>query len=298
MSSRDRFFCAAAAQARGEPVSGTASRVDRWLLLEAPGPWGSRALPETRDIDDGTLRALQLRAKTAHARTLLIRQRAHASLGRGTRRVFVADSRAGHELLLTRLVDDADLADLILPFEGDAAGWKPADALVGVCTHGSHDTCCAVRGQPVAAALTRSHPDITWETSHLGGDRFAANALVLPGGHYLGQLLADSAPAVVDTLLAGERPDPFYRGRSCWSTPVQAALTFASTELRMPALDQLHPSHVDAVGDKRWLITVQVGTVRSIEVEIAQTQGPESSPLTCHAQQSAPVPHWELKSLH
>ena len=43
-----------------------------------------------------------------------------------------------------------------------------------VCTHGVHDTCCAVRGRPVAAALARRWPEATWECSHVGGDRFAA----------------------------------------------------------------------------------------------------------------------------
>ena len=61
-----------------------------------------------------------------------------------------------------------------------------------VCTHGRHDTCCAERGRPVAAALAAAHPELTWEVSHIGGDRFAANALVLPHGLYYGRLDADS----------------------------------------------------------------------------------------------------------
>ena len=65
-----------------------------------------------------------------------------------------------------------------------------------MCTHGRHDACCAERGRPVAAALTAARPEQTWEVSHVGGDRFAANLLVLPEGLYYGQVTADEAPGL------------------------------------------------------------------------------------------------------
>ena len=57
-----------------------------------------------------------------------------------------------------------------------------------VCTHGKHDPCCAKYGRPVAAALDHQWPERTWETSHLGGDRFAGNVLILPIGIYYGRV--------------------------------------------------------------------------------------------------------------
>ena len=92
-------------------------------------------------------------------------------------------------LLLTstfETLEDLAQIDLDAVSRGEAPDWPRLDGpLFGVCTHGRHDACCAERGRPVAAALTASHPDETWEISHMGGDRFAANMVVLPGGALL-----------------------------------------------------------------------------------------------------------------
>ncbi|HEU5385864.1 MAG TPA: sucrase ferredoxin [Streptosporangiaceae bacterium] len=50
-----------------------------------------------------------------------------------------------------------------------------------VCTNGKRDRCCAVRGRPVAAAIADATGWDTWESSHLGGHRFAATALLSCG---------------------------------------------------------------------------------------------------------------------
>ena len=78
-----------------------------------------------------------------------------------------------------------------------------------VCTHGRHDACCAERGRPVAAALAAAHPEQTWEVSHIGGDRFAANVLVLPDGLYYGRVSAADAP---------RWPPPTSPADSTWTT--------------------------------------------------------------------------------
>ncbi len=292
----DPFRCASAAEARREDVAGTASRIDRWLLVEAPGPWGARALPQSRGVADAALLPLQQRAKAAHARTLLVRRPGDGVPSGDRRQVFVADSRPGHERLLTTVVRLGELASLELPYEGPAVGWEPVAALVGVCTHGTHDVCCALRGRPVAAALARTHPDLTWEISHVGGDRFAANALVLPGGHYLGQLTAEGAPDVVDRLLAGERPDPCYRGRSCWPMPVQAALALAGVRLGLTALDALTPGGATRLPDGSWQVEL-ASAAGAYAAVLAQEQGPDTSRLTCHAPDPLPVPRWRLIDL-
>src|SRR5690606_35152795 len=56
----------------------------------------------------------------------------------------------------------------------------PAEPTALVCTHAKHAVCCAVRGRPIAAELATRWPDVVWECSHLGGDRFAGNVVMLP----------------------------------------------------------------------------------------------------------------------
>ena len=55
----------------------------------------------------------------------------------------------------------------------------------------------------MAAALAEHWPEAVWECSHVGGDRFAANVVVLPDGFYYGQLDPESAVATVRSHLTG-----------------------------------------------------------------------------------------------
>jgi hypothetical protein len=299
----ERFFCAVASRARDEPVFGTASRVDRFVLVESPGPWGPRALPQSRGLREALVLELQQRAKAAHARLLLIRRPGRPATptfdGAG-RVVYAADCRPGRERLLRRVVvDDRELGGLQPPFGSDpyVTGWSRAEALVGVCTQGAHDACCAMLGRPVAAALAVSHPELAWEISHIGGDRFAPNILVLPGGHYLGRLPPAEAPAVVDAVLAGRRPSPYYRGRSAWVTPVQAALELAAGRLGVSELDGLTPRRIEQLQPHRWRVLLDGPDGGTLAAEVEQRQGDVPVLLTCHAPHEHTVASWYLLSL-
>ena len=124
---------------------------------------------------------------------------------------------------VTDLHDVLDL-DLVGLRAGRSAGLeRSAEQLFCVCTHGKHDACCAERGRPAVAALAAAHPDETWEVSHIGGDRFSGNLLVLPHGLYYGRVDARSALEIGGAHLAGELTLDHLRGRSGLAMPVQFA---------------------------------------------------------------------------
>ena len=86
-----------------------------------------------------------------------------------------------------------------------------SDRILVVCTHAKRDACCARYGAPVARDLAaRGLP--VWETTHLGGDRFAANLVCLPDGTYHGMLDVTSAPEVAAACLRGSVSESYYRG--------------------------------------------------------------------------------------
>lgn len=267
------------------------------MLVESPGPWGQRALPQSRGLDEAVVHRLQMRAKAAHARLLLFRRPGHTEL-EGGRVVYAADCRPGREKLVrTVAAGDAQLDEMPTPFD-DLTGWEVVDGpLIGVCTQGKHDSCCAVRGRPVVQALAQSHPDITVEISHIGGDRFAANLLVLPGGHYLGRIPPESAPDVIDEVLAGRRPSPYYRGRSVWLMPVQAAQEFAAQALGVIDLDALPPLRIDSIGDHQWRVRFRGTDGALVDVDVEQDHGPDRARLTCHAEHEAAVPTWRCLAI-
>jgi hypothetical protein len=61
-----------------------------------------------------------------------------------------------------------------------------------VCTNGRRDVCCALWGQRFYAAAAALLPNV-WQTTHLGGHRFAATAVSLPAAEYF--LLRADGPA-------------------------------------------------------------------------------------------------------
>lgn len=229
--------CSDSSLARDEAQFATASGVSRWLLVEQPGPWGADAVTQS-SLDPVVGRKLSLRAAAAGRRLLLIRRPGRVP-GPSSRAYVLADSRPGHEQLVGGTVRAAEQL-LELDLDGDVALPGTSTPLPPVvyllCTHGRHDTCCAIRGRPVAAAMARTRPAATWECSHIGGDRFAANLLVLPAGLYFGRVEPEEAERLVIRYEGGHLDLARFRGRSCYAGPVQAAEHYARTELGVTAL--------------------------------------------------------------
>ncbi|HWM72801.1 MAG TPA: sucrase ferredoxin, partial [Nocardioides sp.] len=188
-----------------------------------------------------------------------------------------------HEVL------DLDLAAL---GRGRSAGLGPAEgSLFCVCTHGKHDACCAERGRPVAAALEAAHPEETWEVTHIGGDRFAANMVVLPHGLYYGRLDPVAALGVAGTHLSGGLDLDHLRGRSGLGMPAQVAeigLRRRLEEARNDAVRFLDATRDDDVTTARFDVA---GTTYAVRV---RTRRSDEQRLTCQAMRDNPVPFHDL----
>ena len=285
-------LCSAASSERGEPLVATASRVERWLLVEHRGAWGPQSVPSSR-MPQAVARALAQTAADAGARLLLVRRPHGVGQDEG-RHVFAVDSTPGAERIRTRHV----LADHDLPALAWADGpWSSYDGpLYLVCTHGRHDRCCALRGRPVALALSRAHPERTWEASHVGGDRFAANLVVLPEGLYLGRVPADTAVDVVAALEAGRLPPGLVRGRSSLPLPTQAAQALARQALDTWGRDELAPAGQSGAGPDTWRVRLSSPDVEVV-VRYERSGDGQRHLLTCDADEPKPVPSFALVSL-
>jgi hypothetical protein len=214
--------CSLRSLAAGEPLAGTASTIRHWLLLEHPGPWGRDGLLDAR-LPAGLGRELRALESRTGARVLLIRRTGRAATTDDRIRCIAIDTRDAWSgsTILDRIDDAASVDPRERGAFREARGTEP---LFVVCTHGRRDPCCAERGRPVAAALGAAFPDATWESTHVGGDRFAGNVVAFPHGLYFGRVEPDEAPDIARAYADGrigslER----YRGRSCDPFPVQAA---------------------------------------------------------------------------
>ena len=287
------FRCAAASLGRDEPVTGTASTVRAFLLVENDGPWGTDALRDVRlpaEVKDG----LRRRPAGPGGRTRRVRR----PRGTGARpgvRVFAAYADPHDPWMETATVPapevllDLDLAAL---GRGESLGLDATDEpLFGVCTHGRHDACCAELGRPTVAVLTASHPESTWEVSHIGGDRFAANVLVLPDGLYYGRVTPEDAPALADLHLSGHLDLDLLRGRSGLPTAAQVAEVAAR---RLAGATGLRDLRVDSVRRDGPLSVVRLAVAGAeYDVRVRRTTG-EAQRLTCRAGRDSDVPVHEV----
>ena len=178
---------------------------------------------------------------------------------------------------------------------GDSAGLeRDTGNVYGVCTHGRHDACCAERGRPVAAALSAAHPEDTWEVSHIGGDRFSGNLLVLPHGFYYGRLDAPAAVAVAGDHEAGHVELDHLRGRSGYAMPVQAAEIALRRELGETRNDAVRLTHRNRDGADTEAVFGVGGAFWSVQV---RTSAGDATRLTCQATRENPVPVHKVTSI-
>ena len=102
-----------------------------------------------------------------------------------------------------------------------------------VCTNGTKDKCCSYKGLPVFIWL-KMQPGITvYQCSHVGGDRFAANVLLMPYGIYYGRVQADEMPGIINALRHGNISLHHYRGSSSFNFIHQAAEHFLRNYLQV-----------------------------------------------------------------
>jgi hypothetical protein len=287
--------CSDRSRERADPLAGTGGYGARWLLVEIDGPWGMHAFFESA-LDPAIGRALVRRAEAAGIRPVAIRRygrRADERRAQTRWRWALADAREGREAARWGVVDDpAQLLDLAL----DGTAGTPSDqSVLLVCTHARHDQCCAVRGRPVAKALARGFAEQTWESSHLGGDRFAATMIVLPHGLYYGRVSPTDAVAVVDRYHEGEIVEEFFRGRSSLSNVVQAAQSFARDAVGDLRIGALAPLREQLTGEGTWSVDVSAEDA-VITVRLRETR---SAPLlsTCGATRAASVREFALESI-
>jgi hypothetical protein len=273
---RHRGPCAAESRRRGEPLLGTASRVRRWLIIEQPGPWGRDALVDSR-LELPVAQTLRSHSRRHDVRVVLVRRpgwRADTA-----RRVYFVRTDPDRTWIEQLDVEDPtalprlDLAALEAA-EPPGVGLPGPPALHLVCTNGRHDPCCADFGRPVVRALDAAGTPEVWESSHVGGDRFAANLVCFPAGLYFGRVEPDEAPGLVDDLADGMLHLDRYRGRCSLPPLLQAAEIFARRELDERRLDGLRLTSSTPRGPNESTVTVAHGRGTRLEVTVAREPGP------------------------
>ncbi|MFI8199073.1 sucrase ferredoxin [Streptomyces sp. NPDC085942] len=280
MTPSGRFFCADAARERGDAFVGTAPYGTAWILIEYRRGWpadGYDGLP----LDPGTKALVYSAARAHRARILLVRRHGRRPLPDegGRWAVLRHNGSGGLRQQWGGWRRDEDLVGIAAAL--DSPGEPGLPPVVLVCAHGTHDACCAVRGRPVGAVLSARWPDLVWECTHVGGDRFAANVAVVPDGVYYGRLDATSAVTVVREHLADRIHAGHLRGYTTLHPPQQAAV--AGVLARYGPASRYAYDVVETVRDPwGWRVRVsdRADGARALDVEVRARRTPPRR-LTC-----------------
>jgi (2Fe-2S) ferredoxin len=203
--------CSELSVALGEPLYATAPFAREWLLIEEPAAWGEKAVAEAGFGE------LEARGKAQGVRVGLIRP--FRRRGVRSRRVFRVSCAPPEPFV--ELLPEPDL---------DGRGERVEGPLYLVCTNGRRDVCCGLAGRELARALAPELGERLWETSHVGGHRFAPNLVCLPEGLVYGRLDAEAARRVVAAHRDGRIVLEHLRGRTALEPEAQAMDFFARHE--------------------------------------------------------------------
>ncbi|KAM3098205.1 sucrase ferredoxin [Phormidesmis sp. 146-35] len=226
-----QFFCAQMSRESGEDIIGSAPDHLMYVLIECPYPWAanefdSKAVPPNLKafVDDLKQAKFPIRfllfvgERHAPTRTRVMIFRKPQGLSRGYHK---------REFEVGTIEQVAPLLQQYLTNKGlDIDCQETTTQDIFVCTHGSHDKCCAKFGHPFyrQALATINQLQIhtqIWQVSHIGGHRFAPTIVTFPDGRYYGALDNAAFTAIMQRTGDIQYLQQVYRGWGVLPNQVQ-----------------------------------------------------------------------------
>jgi hypothetical protein len=295
------FFCAELSRDSGEHIFGTASTGETWLLVEYPFAWGARAFESSALAPAVKTHIAGLLKTIPRARLLFIKQ--HADPGDDFR-LFVVRARAQHPFTVElRLRDYKDLLDVnvaaIAAGDSTEGGATTNDPLFLVCTHGKRDKCCAKFGNVLYKSLrgrAREGAGV-WQSSHVGGDRFAANLVCFPHGLFYAHVTEEAGARIVEEYERGRIVLEHFRGRASLARPFQAAEYFVRREAGLVALDDLRFAGGSRAGALSWRARFVATGGKVYEARVSSRVSEFRTFITCQAREPSSPTYFALDDL-
>jgi hypothetical protein len=201
----DAKFCSILATEEGEPIEGTAPEKDSAIFLPAQKTVWHRVSPKVR--------LGEISKNTELGQTI-------ASFQRPLIIFYAPDKRSGDHIFVSDSSGIKCFSSSGLKIE------KQVNYIYAICTDGVKDACCAKFGIPVAQAFAEECKDdqysLSFETSHIGGCRFAATAVCFPSGNSYGRIFPETAGEIKKSEEKALIVSQFFRGNvfvseiHCW----------------------------------------------------------------------------------
>jgi hypothetical protein len=232
--------CSALSILENEQLFGTAPLTQVWIMLEYPDPFGGKALEESKI--PGTVKAyLTDTQKTIPASRLLLIRQDQPKTDAGISAFVGLSSIHQPRLYEFHLSNYDELLNLDLSSLStgkiELTEYLRTEPLFLVCTNGKRDPCCAQWGQQVYLEMAKLSAGSVWQTSHVGGHRFAANVICLPHGIYYGRLRPDQANSLLSDYQGNCLSPQNYRGRAHYPSEVQVAEYYLASQISIMDID-------------------------------------------------------------
>jgi len=294
------FYCSQNSIAVGEHLFGTATTASAWLLIEYPGLWNAKAFNESSIPSRVKDSLSSWIGSNPQARVQLIRNSESAT--RSKISVYFAlpgqDPPHIYYWLLDRYDDLLDI-DLETPLaEESDTGTSHTNPLFLVCTNGRRDRCCSKFGRPVYESLSTLFPEDTWETTHLGGHRFAANLLCFPHGILYGRVTPTETSEIARRHRSGLLLLEKYRGRVTLPEPAQAAEFYLREKLQEQKIESISFQHLNQPADLDWQVSFLSNETRhSYRVLLRQDPSGVETVMNCKDEKGQLVNQYYLEGI-
>ena len=240
-----------------EPLFGSMTKSSVWFLVEYPFSWGANAFKES-DLPQLVKERLKSTADSIPEAKLQLIKKTNSGL---TDQItfYVAFPQENqpilYKFLLTKYEEILDF-DFTALLSGEHVYWEhiQTEPLYLVCTNGKRDACCAKSGLPVFASLQRIVRNTVWQTTHVGGHRFAANVLCFPYGILYGRVSVEDVKSIVDSIQQGEILIEKYRGRACYNEVVQAAEYYLRLKTNINGISAFRLQGIEEEAENEWSV--------------------------------------------
>ena len=240
----DTFFCSDACRKADEDIIGSGTNYSVYVLIECPYPWEYNAFESRFFPKNLEILMAEVKREKLPLRFLLITQ--NQSYKQNNRKILIYEKEQcsfinGYKKYEFDVKNPEKIAPIIKKYlAGDNLDTKTQNNEtrdILICTHGSHDKCCAKYGNPFYMEAKKTISQLSlentriWKSSHFGGHRFAPTMIDFPDGRYYGLLNQESFQAVLLRNDNIKLLNQVYRGWGILPTCIQRSTNFEQLDL-------------------------------------------------------------------
>lgn len=146
-------------------------------------------------------------------------------------------------------------------------------------------------------ALAEQVGAAAWQTTHLGGHRYAPTMVTFPDGAFYGRLSASDLAPLIQAQGRQELHLSHLRGRCCYRDVVQAAESFLRQETGLAERTAYRLLDVSPVDEIHWAVRFSApSTAEAYRLTITRKLSGSNRLVSCSPPKSKPIVQFRLVS--